>query len=108
VSWQATDRLTLTTDASLIRGDFNGFYFNGKPSPVSAFGLAQYAAYTVSDTVALKARAEVFRNDRAAFVAAYPGNRDYTNLESGFLHTAIAAPGPTTYGAITLGATFQP
>ncbi len=98
LTYKATDALTLTTELNLIRDD--AFHANG-------FGGAQYVSYLLNDRVALNARAEVWRDDNGFFVAAFPQNLGFVNSELGLPARVISAP-PTTYGEITLGATFKP
>jgi hypothetical protein len=115
LTWKATDKLTLTTEANLIRDDFDGFFHKGKVSPVNAFGVAQYASYSLSDIVTFNARAEIYRDDSGFFVSAFPNNVGLGN--NNFVGTELGLPGatsvgtsgqPTTYGEITVGLTFKP
>jgi hypothetical protein len=107
--WKYTDKLTLTTEASWARDDFGTSGFTGKPAPANAFGIAQYAGYTLTDTLTFNARAEVFRDDNGFFVAGYPGNYDPVYTEKGIVagNTTFSMPA-ATYGAITLGVTWKP
>ena len=41
VTWKASDKLTLVTEANWIRDDFDGFFTKGTPTPANAFGVAQ-------------------------------------------------------------------
>jgi hypothetical protein len=107
VVWKANDKLTLTTEATLARDDFGAHGFTGKPSPSNAYGVAQYAAYALTDTVTLNGRLEIFRDDTGFFVGAFPGNFDPVLAQKGFPNTAFFAP-PATYGAITVGLTYKP
>jgi hypothetical protein len=106
VTYKPSDALTLVTELSWVRDDFGV-----TNKPVNAFGAAQYAAYTLSDTLTLNARAEVFRDDNNFFVASFSGNNDVIRLQQGLttIFPVIAAPGGgTTYGALTLGVTYKP
>jgi hypothetical protein len=107
VTWKATDKLTLTTEANLVRDDFGAHGFTGKPSPSNAFGLAQYVGYALTDQVTLNGRVEVFRDDTGFFVGSFPGNYDPVLAQKGLSNTSYFAP-PATYGAITLGVTYKP
>ncbi len=105
VTWKATDKLTLVTEANLVR---DGYGAAGKA--VNGFGLAQYASYALTDTLALNGRAEYWRDDNNFFVASFPSNSGPVRAQQGFavpfLHTA---PGTnTTYGSLTLGVTWKP
>ena len=93
------------TEANLVR---DGYGVANKP--VNGFGIAQYASYALTDTVALNGRVEYWRDDNNFFVASFPSNSGPVALQQGFavpfLHTA---PGTnTTYGALTLGVTWKP
>jgi hypothetical protein len=105
--WKANDKLTLTTEAAWVRDDFGINGYSGSPSASNGFGLAQYASYTLTDTVTLNARAEVFRDDTGFFVGAFPGNYDPVYAQKGLPSTAYAPPA-ATYGALTLGVTWKP
>ena len=112
VTWKATDKLTLVTEATWIRDDFDAFFGSGKPGTTNAFGVAQYASYTLTDLVTLNARGEVFRdggiNGSGFWVATFPGNLDFVNSERGFPNGSFTTTAPTTYSEITLGVTFKP
>jgi hypothetical protein len=97
-TWKASDALTLTTDLNYIRDD--GLHAIG-------YGAAQYAVYTLSDSISLVGRGEVWRDNNGAFVAAFPGSQDFVNAERGLPATAISG-GRTTYGALTLGINYKP
>jgi Putative beta-barrel porin-2, OmpL-like. bbp2 len=98
ITYKATDKLTLTTELNYVRDDA----FNA-----DGWGGAQYVSYALNDKLTLNGRAELWRDNKGFFVAAFPGNRDYVNFQRGFPNTAI--PGrPTTYGALTLGVTYKP
>lgn len=111
VTYKASDALTLTTELDWVR---DAYGFDNKP--VNAFGVAQYGSYTLSDTVTLNARAEVFRDDNNFFVASFPGNSNYIMAQQGLPTTVYYAPpagtappgGSSTYGALTLGVTYKP
>jgi hypothetical protein len=105
ITYKPSDVLTLVTEANLIR---DGFGVANKP--VNGFGIAQYASYALSDTLALNGRAEFWRDDNNFFVASFPSNSGPIALQQGFpvpfLHTA---PGTnSTYGSLTLGVTWKP
>jgi hypothetical protein len=77
---------------------------------VNGFGAAEYVSYALSDTIALNARAEIWRDDNSFFVASFPGNSDFIKFQQGlatpFVHFA---PGSnTTCGGLTLGVTWKP
>ena len=63
---------TVLTDLNYIRDD--GLHAIG-------YGGAQYAVYNISDSLALVGRGEVWRDNNGAFVAAFPGSKDFVNAE---------------------------
>ena len=108
VTYKATPDLTFVTEFNWVRDDFAGAITSGKPSSANAFGAAQYVAYTVSDTLTVNARAEVYRDDNNFFVAGFGANNGFAQLQKGFATPLTAALHATTYGEITLGATIKP
>nr|WP_294550980.1 outer membrane beta-barrel protein [uncultured Rhodopila sp.] len=106
ITYKYSDTLTLTTEFNWARDSYG---FDNKP--VNAFGAAQYASYTLTDTLTLNGRLEVWRDDNNFFVAAYSGNNDPVRVQQGLtpISNVYAAPGGnTTYGALTLGVTYKP
>ncbi len=107
VTWKATDTWTFVTEANWARDSFGNASNPGKP--VNGFGVAQYASYALTETIALNGRAEVWRDDNNFFVASFPANNSFVQFQQGFPVTVNAAPGTnTTYGALTLGVTWKP
>lgn len=98
VTWKMSDAITFITDLNYIRDD--GFNATG-------YGIAQYAAVAITDWLKLVGRAEVWRDNNGFFVAAYPGNFDFVNVEWGFPSTAIFNA-PTTYLELTAGLNITP
>ncbi|TAL04385.1 MAG: porin [Rhodospirillaceae bacterium] len=102
VTTKVTDALTLVSDFNWARED------NGPGvSPANAYGFAQYASYSMSDTLAANARAEIYRDAEGFFVAKFPGNDDFVLLEKGLPNGSVGY-GPATYGELTLGVTWKP
>ena len=101
VTFKWTDKLSTTTEFNYIKDE------NPLAGAPEAWGIAQYVAYAVTDTVTLNARAELFRDGKGFFVAAYPGNFDFVNVEYGKPNTAAFGP-HATYGEVTVGATLKP
>lgn len=99
--YKPTDQLTLTTELNYIKDDL---------AEAQGWGLAQYAVYAVNDWLSLGARGEVWWDMNGFFVAGFPGNRDFVNVQRGeTVERALIAPGTrTTYGAVTLGAQIKP
>lgn len=98
LTWQATPRLTATTELDYVRDD---------GLRAEAGGVAEYLAYSLSDRVTLKLRAEIWRDDKGKFVAAFPSVNDAFDLQVGRANGAVAAPA-ATYAALTLGLTYRP
>jgi hypothetical protein len=103
LTWKATPDLTLISEANIVHDELPGV------TP-TAFGFAQYATYAINEQLSVSARAEIFRDDKNFFVAAFPGNNDFNNAFSGRpTGPLVAAQGSnTTYGSITLGVTYKP
>jgi Putative beta-barrel porin-2, OmpL-like. bbp2 len=100
-TWKINDSWTLITDLNYIHDD-------GGVQP-SGYGGAQYVVYTVNDWLKAVGRVEVWRDNSNFYVAAYPGNFDFVNVESGFPNTAIPGPVPgTTYFEVTGGLNIAP
>jgi hypothetical protein len=108
ITYKASTELTLTTELNLVRDDFGNGILTGKPAPANAFGIAQYASYTVSDTLTLNGRAEIYRDDNNFFVAGFGANNGFDQFQKGYATPVSSALHATTYGAITLGVTYKP
>lgn len=109
MTYKATPELTLTTELNWVRDDFGATGFAaGRPSAANGFGIAQYASYTLNDTITLNGRVELFRDDNNFFVAGFGANNGFNQFQKGFATPLSAAQHATTYGAITLGVTFKP
>lgn len=104
VTYKASDALTLGTETAWAR---DGYGAVGKP--VNGIGVAQYASYTLTDTLTLNGRAEYFRDDNNFFVASFPSNNASILAQQGFAPFVHTAPGSnTTYGEMTIGVTWKP
>lgn len=97
--WKTTETLTLTTEVNYVKEE--GFR-------AEAYGIAQYASYTLSDTITLNGRGEVFRDNNNFFVSNPRGSLDYANGQRGTLANFLTASKPTTYGELTAGLTYKP
>jgi hypothetical protein len=98
VTWKITDKLTSVTELNYIRDD--GFKAEGG-------GVAEYLTYPLSSNVTAGVRAEIWRDAQNFYVAAFPGNLDFINLETG-KPGGYYGGGQTTYGAFTLGLNIKP
>jgi hypothetical protein len=116
VTYKATDKLTLTSELNWVRDDY-GFV----NKPVNGFGAAQYGSYTLTDTLTLNGRVELWRDDNNFFVASFSGNNDPVLFQQGlptvgpvyggqgfYGPSATGSTGSSTYGALTLGVTYKP
>lgn len=101
VTAKLRDDLTLITDINYIRDDL---------AEADGFGIAQYGIYALNPSWSLVGRAEVWHDSKGFFVAAFPGNLDFVNIERGLSPSTIAlgTGRRTTYGALTIGANFKP
>lgn len=98
--WKYSDSLTLTTDLNLAHED--GFSAN-------AYGIAQYASYTINDMFTFQFRGELWRDDKGFFVGAFPRSLDPLNALAGRPNGSLSLfPTPATYGEITLGLNIKP
>ncbi len=113
VTWKATGSLTTITEFNFIHDDNpNITTFDGSSAKgASAWGIAQYFGYALTDEVTLNARFEVFADSKNFFVGAFPGNNAFNDVQTGKALTnafGVAGNSGTTYGAITVGATYKP
>jgi hypothetical protein len=104
ITWKTTPKLTLTTELDYVHDD------NPNVGQPTAWGIAQYASYALTDTLTLNGRAEFFDDKNGFYVAAYPGNQDFAIVQAGYLQPtqAYGTGRPTDYGEITLGMTWKP
>ncbi len=109
VSYKASDELTLTTELNYVNEDFGGLF--GKKGNIiknaEAGGVAQYAAYTLSDSLTLNGRVEAFSDTRGFFVGAYPTSLGPVQAIEG-TYTPPGYAGHSIYGAATVGVTYKP
>ncbi|MBS0644129.1 MAG: outer membrane beta-barrel protein [Acetobacteraceae bacterium] len=107
INYKISDYWSSTTEFNWVRDAYG--YAN---RPVNGFGVAQYFSYQATATIALNARVELWRDDNNFFVASYSGNNDPIRVQQGLSPQSgvYVAPGGggTTYGALTLGATWKP
>jgi len=99
ITYKESAKLAFTTEVDYAREE--GFR-------AEAYGVAQYVAYTLSDTLVLNGRAEVFRDNNNFFVSTPVNNLDYVNLERGYNSNFYIATRPTTYSELTAGVTYKP
>jgi hypothetical protein len=104
IAWKATPKLTLTTEVDWVHDN------NPAVDSPTAFGVAQYASYTLTDTLTLNGRLEFFNDRNGFYVGAFPGNQDFATAQAGYATplTAYGTGRGTDYGALTLGVTYKP
>jgi hypothetical protein len=104
ITWKTTPKLTLTTELDYIHDDNPNV---GRPT---AWGIAQYASYALTDELTLNGRAEFFDDKNGFFVGAFPGNQDFAIVQAGYLqpNSSYGTGQGTDYGEITLGVTYKP
>ena len=99
------------TEANWIRDDFPRHRPDRQdPVPPTRFGAAQYLSYVLSDTATFNARLRrSIATPRTSSSPSFTGNDDFVRGELGlpFLSPVLAPAKPTTYGALTLGVTFN-
>ena len=93
ITWKASASLTFTGDYNYVADDDLG---------AIGYGAAHYVTLDLSDGLSATGRAEIWRDNSGAFVAAYPGYFDYVAAERGQPAVALS-PGRATYGEVTLG-----
>jgi hypothetical protein len=103
-TYKATDKLTFVTELNYIREEAVN---------ADGYGIAQYVSYALNDEFTLNGRAEFWDDEKNFFVAAFPGNRTFVQIERGLTpdQPAITAPGPgqaVQYSEFTLGVTYKP
>lgn len=101
VTWKATDKLTLITDANY--GQDDGFH-------AEWYGVAQYLTYAVNGWLTLGVRGEIWRDDDGFAVVQSGNNEDFVKLQRGmFDNTDISTKfgSDSTYYAITVGANIR-
>ena len=62
---------------------------------MNGFGIAQYASFALTETVALNGRLEYWRDDNNFFVASFPTNNGPILAQQGFGPPVHTAPDPT-------------
>jgi hypothetical protein len=100
ITYKHSDALSFTTEFNYIKDD--GFRAEG-------YGAAQYVSYSLTDTLTLNGRAEIWRDNNNFFVSTPANNLDFVNLERGYSPANFyTATGPTTYSEFTVGVTYKP
>ena len=107
ITYKFNEKLSFTTEVSWVH-DSLGFNTNGQKG-ADAYGAAQYVTYALTDTIALNARGEIFRDQNNFFVGAFPNSLGPVQALGGRPPaTVVGASKGTTYGAITVGFTYKP
>lgn len=74
---------------------------------VDCYGAAQYFTYAFKDWLSAGVRGEIFRDPQGFYVAAFPSNDGFTDVQEGE-PTRVIPGGKTTYGALTFGLNIKP
>ena len=99
-TYKYSDKLTFTTETMYTRE--TGYR-------AEAYGISQYAGYTLNDQFTLNFRAEVLRDEKNFFISTPVNNLDYVNAERGATPANFyTATRPTTYSEFTAGVTYKP
>ena len=101
VTWKISDKLTSITDMNYARDDL---------ANADGFGVAQYFTYAITDKVTAKIRGEIWRDDKAFFVAQFADLHDPVRALDGeaTIDPRTIGGGRTTYGALTVGLDIKP
>jgi hypothetical protein len=107
-TYKINEKLSITTEVSWVHDEL-GLNLNGQKG-ADAYGVAQYVTYALTDTIALNARAEIFRDQNNFFVGNFTNSLGPVQALGGKGPATLlaAAQTGTTYGAITLGFTYKP
>lgn len=98
-NYKPSDKLAFTTEFNYVRDD--GFR-------ADAYGVAQYAFYSLGQRFALNVRAEVWRDNANFFAFGLNDPLGYVDHQRGVPVTLITPPRPGTYGELTLGLMYRP
>ena len=98
ITYKATSALTLTTELDYVHDTAS---YLDRPT---AYGATEYASYTLDSQTTLNGRIEVFNDQNSFFV----GNPTSNNVLNTSFYGSPVAPKATTYGELTLGATYNP
>ncbi len=96
-TYKLGDRTTLVGEANYLRDD---------GLKAEAFGAVGYVLRTLGPAWSVAARGEVMRDPQGVFVVGFASDTAFTNAIIGNPDRYVAAP-PTTYGSLTLGATYR-
>lgn len=97
-SYKISDRLSFTGELNFLHDD--GLHAN-------TYSFVSYLSYQLMPTLFLNYRGEIYRDDTGLLVTSFIANNAYMQATLGKPTVTQSAP-PTTYGALTLGATWRP
>nr|WP_243430126.1 outer membrane beta-barrel protein [Acetobacter sacchari] len=98
VTYQLSGKLTLT-------GELNVMHDEGLRA--DTYGFVSFLSYHLTPTLTLNYRGEIFRDNTGLVVASFLSDTAYMRALFGKSAATQSAPA-TTYGALTLGATWRP
>jgi hypothetical protein len=105
-TWKINDSLTLTNEINYVKDDI--VIPGTSTNHPDAYGVAQYATYTLNELLTLQGRAEIWRDSQGFFSAAFPGNFDFTDAGRGIPTNDLIVVNKATYEEITLGVNIKP
>jgi hypothetical protein len=100
-TWKITDKLTSITDINYVHDD---------AANASAYGVAQYLTYVISDKITAKIRGEIWRDAQGFYAAQSADPHDPMRALAGepTFDPRTVGGGRTTYGALTVGLDIKP
>lgn len=97
-AYHVNKKVTVTVD---------GIYLHDDLTHDDVYGVSSYLAWAIRPWLTLNARGEIYRDNTGAVTAQYSSFTSYTRSLSNQPYPYYAAP-PTTYGELTVGASYQP
>lgn len=98
VSWQMSPKWTLTAEANQLHDE---------GLRADTWSGVVWGGYSVTSSLTLNARVEVYRDSTGQLVVQYPDNQGYAHALLGLPARVYTAP-PTTYGDLSLNAVWRP
>ncbi|APH60096.1 putative exported protein [Granulibacter bethesdensis] len=99
IGYKATEKTTLTLELNYMRDEVMN---------AESFSTVGYFSHVFNDHWTFNARAEVFRDMDNFFIAGFKEANGGWKSIKGLSTPLITAPGPGTYGDLTLGVTWKP
>jgi len=103
--WNDINAVYQVNDKLSITGEFNYLHDDGLRADTTSF--VSFVSYKLTPSLTLNYRGEIYRDNTGQFVVSFLNNTAYMQAIRGDTVPSELAP-PTTYGALTLGATYKP